>query len=100
MPAHLKVCIDDSCDEKREKYVCAGSLTGNKDSWNKFNKEWRKALNRSPSIEYFQSAAKCSLPSIVDTALEIYQQIPWTSSAASEAFTPKDKGRGEISGRK
>lgn len=53
MPESWKVCIDDSCDRKRSKYVCAGSLIGNKDSWNKFNKKWRKALNRDPSLEYF-----------------------------------------------
>lgn len=53
MPTVWRVCVDDSCDERREKYVCAGALLGDKDAWHRFNKGWRKALNRQPSIEYY-----------------------------------------------
>lgn len=53
MPESWKVCIDDSCDGMRNKYICAGSLIGNKESWNKFNKNWRAVLNRHPSLMYF-----------------------------------------------
>lgn len=53
MSAFWKVCLDDTCDEKRQDYICAGSLIGTKDGWSKFNKEWRKALNSPPSIDYF-----------------------------------------------
>jgi Protein of unknown function (DUF3800) len=48
-----KVCLDDTCDEKRQDYICAGSLIGTKDGWNSFNKEWRKALKADPPINYF-----------------------------------------------
>jgi hypothetical protein len=48
-----KVCLDDTCDEKRQDYICAGSLVGTNDGWNRFNKEWRRALKSPPSIDYF-----------------------------------------------
>src|ERR1700735_51611 len=53
MPQHWTVCIDDTADQHRLKYVCAGSLFGSKDDWNRFNKEWRKALHETPRIEHF-----------------------------------------------
>jgi hypothetical protein len=53
MPALWKVCLDDTCDEKRQDYLCAGSLVGPKESWNKFNKAWRKALQQKPSIDFY-----------------------------------------------
>jgi hypothetical protein len=53
MTTFWKVCLDDTCDEKRQDYICAGSLIGTMDGWNKFNKEWRRVLNRDPAIEYF-----------------------------------------------
>jgi hypothetical protein len=53
MTTSWKVCIDDTCDEKRQDYVCAGSLIGNREGWSKFNKEWRKALKAHPAIDYF-----------------------------------------------
>ena len=53
MSTSWKVCLDDTCDEKRQDYICAGSLIGTRDGWSKFNKEWRKALKSPPSIDYF-----------------------------------------------
>jgi len=51
---HLwKAFVDDSADEKREKFVVAGCLFGAKASWSAFNKEWRKALHAEPRIEHF-----------------------------------------------
>ena len=53
MPTSWKVCLDDTCDEKRKDFICVGALIGRKDGWNRFNKEWRRVLNRHPSIDYF-----------------------------------------------
>lgn len=53
MPTFWKVCLDDTCDEKKKDFICAGSLIGTTDGWNAFNKQWRKALKSEPAIEYF-----------------------------------------------
>lgn len=53
LTTNWSVFIDDSCDEKRAEYVCAGSLIGKRGAWNEFNKLWGEALNAPPSIDYF-----------------------------------------------
>ncbi len=55
MAEHLTVFIDDSKDAKQEKYIIAAAVVGRKSDWNAFNKAWRKALQRPPSIRYFHS---------------------------------------------
>jgi hypothetical protein len=51
--ANWIVYIDDTADERRENYVCAGALMGDRERWSVFNKTWRKALQTKPAISYY-----------------------------------------------
>ncbi|MDE3148336.1 MAG: DUF3800 domain-containing protein [Acidobacteriota bacterium] len=53
MSALWKICIDDTADERGEKYVCAGALMGSKEDRSNFNKTWRRKLGSSPAIRCF-----------------------------------------------
>jgi hypothetical protein len=47
------VALDDSGDGTQKDFLLAGSLFGNKSTWNSFNKAWRACLRAEPSIDYF-----------------------------------------------
>ena len=92
---HLwKAFLDDSADEKREKFVVAGCLFGAKTSWSAFNKEWRKALHDAPRIEYFHGK---ELRQLDGEFVQFRDPVRWPKPAGSEAANKKrDLLRGVI----
>lgn len=84
---HLwKAFVDDSADEKREKFVVAGCLFGAKASWSAFNKEWRKALHEDPRIEHFHGK---ELRRLEGQFGQFRDPIKWPKPAGSEAANNK-----------
>lgn len=56
----LRVYVDDSADEKKEKAITAGAFIAPKKHWEQFTKYWRKRLQRD-GLKYFRSTEYYSL---------------------------------------
>lgn len=56
----LRVYIDDSADQKREKAVVAGAWVGKFGQWSELSKLWRRRLKRD-GLAYFRSTEYYSL---------------------------------------
>jgi hypothetical protein len=50
-----RVFIDDSADQRKEKFVLAAGLLGTHGEWSRFNKQWKATLHQSPAIRYWHS---------------------------------------------
>lgn len=80
------VSLDDSGDKKKEKYVIAGSLFGNKTAWKDFNKAWRSALHAPPRIEHFHQK---ELTSLDGEFLQFRDDAKWPMPTGSQAANMK-----------
>ena len=84
---HLwKAYLDDSSDQRREKFVVAGCLFGSKASWSAFNKEWRKALHSDPCIQYFHGS---ELRRLEGEFAQFRNPVKWPKPSGSEAANMK-----------
>ena len=81
-----KAFLDDSADQKREKFMVAGCLFGKKQDWNAFNKEWRNALHAEPRIEYFHGK---ELSQLDGEFAQFRNPVMWPKPTGSEAANKK-----------
>jgi hypothetical protein len=81
-----KVFLDDSGDEKKQRFIAVGSLLGDKAAWNDFNKSWRKALHAPPLIEHFHYKEFI----VLDGQFRQFRdKIKWPKPTGSEAANEK-----------
>lgn len=84
-----KVFIDDSADERREKFVIAGALFGKKQDLYAFGKTWKKALRACPSISSFHGKELRTLSGEFRQFRDANRWPPPTGSAAANAKRDK-----------
>lgn len=80
------VALDDSDDGKREHYLLAGSLFGNKTAWNNFNKAWHACLCAEPRVEYFHQK---ELTALDGQFHQFKDRRKWPKPTGSEAANLK-----------
>jgi hypothetical protein len=80
------VAIDDSGDERKEVFIIAGCLVGNKAEWKAFNKAWRKQLHLAPRIEHFHQKEYSSRNG---EFRQFYDSTKWPEPKGKEAAKQK-----------
>jgi hypothetical protein len=87
------VALDDSGDETRKDFLLAGSLFGNKLTWNTFNKSWRACLRADPSINYFHQK---ELTALNGEFLQFRDNERWPKPSGSQAANRKREALAQV----